>query len=188
MLDAALALIVEQGYAAVTMEAVARRLDLAKTVVYNAFPGRDQLLDALLRREAAKALATFFAALPQDDDGETVADALGTALRWVEAVATAIASDPTAWRLILLPPDETPSQVREAVDGGRAVVTAQIEAMMAPLLDARPDLREIDRELLALSLLAVCEQGARQLLARPEEFPVERVVRFARGFLAALVD
>ena len=48
VLDAALSIITEDGYAAVSMEAIARRVDVAKPVVYNAFAGLDALLHALL--------------------------------------------------------------------------------------------------------------------------------------------
>jgi AcrR family transcriptional regulator len=48
VLDVALKLIVEKGYAAATMEAVAREADLAKPRVYSAYPGRGPLLRALL--------------------------------------------------------------------------------------------------------------------------------------------
>lgn len=184
MLDAALALIVDEGFGAVTMEAVARRADLAKTVVYNAYPNRDALLGALLEREATRALATFADALP---DAPAPEDPLAAPLAWVRAVVAAITADPTPWRLILLPPDETPREVRDAVDAGRALVLQHVRGLVAEVVAQRPALGRIDPDLLPRALLAACEEGARLLLARPDEYDARRVVRFAEDLLQALV-
>ncbi|HWI06822.1 MAG TPA: helix-turn-helix domain-containing protein, partial [Solirubrobacteraceae bacterium] len=64
VLDAALRLITNVGYGALTMEAVAREAGLSKPVVYNAFPGRTALLSALLAREEGRALGALAEAMP----------------------------------------------------------------------------------------------------------------------------
>ena len=71
---------------------------------------------------------------------------------------------------------------------GRALVLTRIRELLAPFLAARPKLASIDLDLMARSMLAICEQGALLLLEQPEQYPVERVVRFARDFLAALAS
>lgn len=181
VLDAAFALIVEHGYAAATMEAIARQAGLAKTVVYNAYPRRGPLLEALLERETSRALQmlTSESPVPGSDPNEVL-------VAWVEHAARAIAENPSLWRLVLAPTEGTPPAVRNAVDMGRALVLGRIRELLAPFLAARPKLAGIDHDLMARSLLAICEQGAVLLLERPEQYPVERVVQFARDFLAAL--
>jgi AcrR family transcriptional regulator len=184
VLDAALELIAAEGYAAVTMEAVARRCDVAKTAVYNAFPTREELLTALLEREIAGGVRVLAGALDEDpDDG----DPLGPALRWLARVTTAIRENAPAWRLFLAPTDQMPPGVREAADGARAVAVARIRALMAPLLAERPELAGIDADMLAHSLYAVCEQGTRLMLDDPEHYTQERVLAFARDFLSKII-
>lgn len=168
-----------------TMEAVARRADLAKTVVYNAYRNRDALLGALLERESTRALEMFADAVPADADAT---DPLDAPLRWVEAVTRAITANPTPWRLILVPPDETPRELRDAVDAGRALVLQHVRGLLAQVVRERPALGRIDADLLPRVLLAACEEGARLLIARPDEYDGERVVRFARDLLTTLVD
>src|SRR5438093_11931588 len=57
LLDAALRLIAEHGFGGVSMEAVAREAEIAKTVVYDAFANRAELLEAMFEREQQRALA-----------------------------------------------------------------------------------------------------------------------------------
>jgi AcrR family transcriptional regulator len=183
VLDAAFALIVEHGYAAATMEAIARQAGLAKTVVYNAYPRRGPLLMALLERETSRALRMLASERPApgSDPNEVL-------VAWVGHAARAIADNPSLWRLVLAPTEGTPPAVRSAVEMGRALVLARVRELLAPFLAARPKLARIDLDLMARSMLAICEQGALLLIEQPEQYPVERVVQFARDFLAALAS
>ena len=183
VLDAAFALIVEHGYSAATMEAIARQAGLAKTVVYNAYPRRGPLLMALLERETSRALRMLASEPPAR--GSDPSDVL---VAWVEHAARAIAENPSLWRLVLAPTDGTPTAVRNAVEMGRALVLARIRELLAPFLAARPKLVRLDADLMARSMLAICEQGALLLVERPEEYPVERVVQFGRDYLEALAS
>jgi AcrR family transcriptional regulator len=195
VLDAALHLVVAGGFASVTMEAVARQAALAKTVVYNAYPNRTELLGALLQRESERALGTFADALASSGAadgrvptaaGSASADPLEAPLRWVEAIAVAIQRDPTTWRLILLPPDEPPEALRTAVGAGRELVLDHVRVMLAELAAVRPRIARFDEDFLPLALLAICEQGAHQLIGAPDEYDPARVVAFARDLLTAL--
>jgi len=195
VLDAALDLVVAGGFASVTMEAVARRAALAKTVVYNAYPNRAELLSALLEREFSRAMATFADALPASGtaDGSALptsgaadGDPLEASLRWVEAIAVAIQRDPTTWRLILFPPDEPPEALKASIQAGREVVLGHLRAMLADLAAVRPRIARFDPDFLPLALLAICEEGSRQLIAAPDDYDPARVVAFARDLLTAL--
>ncbi|WP_169738410.1 TetR/AcrR family transcriptional regulator [Patulibacter minatonensis] len=184
MLDATLDLIADGGFAAVTMEAVARRAALAKTVVYNAYPNRTELLSALLEREFGRALSTLAEALPAT--GAAGGDPLAASLRWVEAIAVAIQRDPTTWRLILFPPDGPPEALKASIQAGRDVVLGHLRVMLDDLAAVRPQIARFDREFLPLALLAICEEGSRQLIAAPDEYDPARVVGFARELLTVL--
>lgn len=184
MLDAALDLVAGGGFASVTMEAVAREAALAKTVVYNAYPNRAELLEALLQREFARALATFADAMPTS--GTADGDPLEASLRWVEAIAVAIQRDPTTWRLILFPPDEPPTALKASIQAGRELVLDHLRVMLGDLAVARPSIARFDPDFLPLALLAICEEGSRQLIAEPDQYDPARVVAFARELLTAL--
>lgn len=175
-LDAALAIIVRDGYAAVNMEAIAREMDVAKPVVYSAWGDLGSLLVALLDREETRAFTQLAEALPvcEVTPGSRVEE-------WTGQLARIVHAHPDTWRLMLLPADGTPAQVRDRVDAGRAVVRAQVTAMLGPLL---PD--GADTELAARALVAAMEELGRVMLADPETYPPQRLGVFAAGVLRAL--
>ncbi|WP_336031866.1 TetR/AcrR family transcriptional regulator [Geodermatophilus sp. FMUSA9-8] len=102
---AVVGLVVEQGAAAVTMEAVAARCGTSKPVLYRRWPDRAALLRDVLLRQAT-------AAIPAEDTGSYRTDMLAVLRGWaavltgpgsrvVHAVVTAMATDPafaTAFR------------------------------------------------------------------------------------------
>src|ERR687891_58260 len=100
LLDAALRVLDADGFGALTVEGVAREADLAKTVVYDTFGNREELLRALLAREQERALSALAAAMPTaplaDDPRQILGEALTTLLEGVR-------EHPETWRLILLP-------------------------------------------------------------------------------------
>lgn len=65
-LDAAAAIVLEQGVAAVTMEGVAQRTGVNKALPYRYFTDRDAVLGALFDREQASYAARWSAELPAD--------------------------------------------------------------------------------------------------------------------------
>lgn len=181
VLDVALRLITEHGYGAVTMEAVAREANLAKPVVYNAYPGRAALLSALLEREERSAFRALAEAVrPAERDPATAL------LAWLRAVAGAIAANPAAWRLMLLPADETPDVVRQRVQRGREVALGQARSFARSLLAQHPGLDALDEELTAHALLAACEQAAKLMIADPRRYPPERLVTYAENLFRVL--
>ena len=182
VLDAALRLITQHGYDAVTMEAIAREARLAKPVVYNAYPGRGPLLQALLEREESRGLTALADAMPSQRPD---ADSAQMLLFWLLTLAESIASNPGPWTLILIPPAETPAVVREHVQAGRDFALGQIRSLTGALLerDPRPGL---DPELTAQSVFAAAEHAARLMVSDPEQYPPARMVEFAGTLMRAL--
>jgi AcrR family transcriptional regulator len=162
------------------MDAIAREADIAKPVVYNAYPGRAALLNALLDREEQRGLKALADAMPPQPAG---ADPEQLFLAWLESLAHAIASDPATWRLILLPPSGTPDEVRDRVRAGRRFALAQAQTLATSLLPPRS---ELEPELLGHSVFAICEHVARLMLEEPDEFTPRRVLDYARALLDAL--
>jgi AcrR family transcriptional regulator len=181
VLDASLRLITEHGYGAVTMEAVAREANLAKPVVYNAYPGREALLSALLEREERRAFQTLAEAI-RPAGGDPAA----ALVAWLQGVAEAIAAAPSAWRLMLLPADGTPDVVRQRVERGRMIALEQTRLFARSLLAQRPALDALDEELTAHALLAACEQAAKLMIADPRSYPPARLVQYAENLLRVL--
>jgi AcrR family transcriptional regulator len=180
ILDAALRLVTRAGYAALSMEAISREVDLAKPRVYAAYPGLEPLLLALHDREAQRAVAALGTAMPALTDGAAFDDILVAA---TTNILAAVAANPDSWRLLLLPAGDAPAQVRDAFESGRQFALAQLTALLVWGRDHRRGLAEVDVELAAISLLAIGEQAARLVLADPERFTAERYGRFALSLL-----
>ena len=184
LLDVALEIIAERGYGGVSMEAVARDAGVAKPVVYELFPGRGELLQALLQREEARAFRALQDALPTElvegaDPDEVLVHSVKVFLR-------SVTDNPRTWRLIVLPADGTPDLVREHVEAGRRIVATQLVALIGWGSRERRGLDHLDLELAAQSLLILGEHAARLVLTDPEHFTPERFAAFAASLLAAL--
>jgi AcrR family transcriptional regulator len=180
VLDAALRLLNRGGYKAVSMEAVSREAALAKPRVYAAYPGVEPLLLALVERERDRAIAALTEAMPAFEDGASFDDILVAA---ATNLLASVAANPESWRLLLLPADEAPGEVRDNFAEAREFALAQLRALLEWGREHRPGLAEVDVELTAYSLLAIGEQGARLLVSEPEAFTAQRFGRFTRSLL-----
>lgn len=185
VLDAALELISEEGYGAVTMEAVARKADLAKPVVYNAFPGREPLLNALLEREKNAGFAVLAAAM-QPKLATMGNQTMDVVMAWLSTFAHAIAEDPRRWRLILTTDEQSSAEVRALGKAGRKIALEQLGILLAPALARSAPARSVDVELVAHAVLAVGEHCARLMLDDPTEYPPQRLLAFAEVSLKTL--
>src|SRR5437660_3245661 len=126
LIDAALGVIVEQGYAGVSIEAVARAAGVTRPVIYDHFPNLGRLLRALIEREERYSLEQLELVVPEPPGGGDPVDVVaGGVRRFLEAVARR----PATWRIILLPLEGTPAIVREHVERNRALVLARIERL-----------------------------------------------------------
>src|SRR5215203_4671792 len=96
LLDATKRIVAERGFHAVSIEAVARQAGITRPIVYGHFHDLNGLLEALVDREAARALEQLAAVLPHDDRRATLTGALRGYLE-------AVHSDPSTWRLVLMP-------------------------------------------------------------------------------------
>ena len=77
----------QRGFHAVSIEAVAREAGITRPIVYGHFGDLPGLLEALVEREGARALAQLATVLPTDLDDGRPARALLAALRgYLEAV------------------------------------------------------------------------------------------------------
>jgi AcrR family transcriptional regulator len=149
LLDAALSVILEQGYGGVSIEAVARAAGVTRPVVYDHFPNLGRLLHALIEREERYSLEQLERVVPDDPgDGDPIELLGGGVRRFLDAVA----SRPTTWRLILLPLDGTPAIVRQHVETNRTRTFQRIEQLVRWALEQRELPNDLDVELTARAI------------------------------------
>jgi AcrR family transcriptional regulator len=173
LLDAAIRVIVRDGYDGVSVESIAREAGVTRPVVYGAFAGLGPLLGALLDRQQARALEQLASAFPTD-----AADPAEAMLTAVRTMAERVRSDPLTWRPILAAPQATPDAVRRRIDADRDLVRAYLQGLLEGVL---PD--GADAELAAHTLVATLEYFGRVLIEDPDRFDPERLVGFAAGIL-----
>jgi AcrR family transcriptional regulator len=171
VLDVTLHLIAEHGYAAATMEGIARAAGVTRPVVYDQFGTRDELLHALVAREEERALAELAVVVPLPPDARDPDEMLAEG---VAAFLTVVAATPDRWRLILLPVEGTPPLVREHVDSGRRAIAQRLELVLTWGLEQRGGPRGVDVELMAQMLVGSAEHAGRLVLADPRRFTPER--------------
>ena len=163
LLDSALKLISEQGYGGVTMEGVAREAEIAKTVVYDAFGDKGELLQALFEREQRRVLTALAEAVPtpplSGDPADILAGAIAKGLESVRRYPGDVAADPGARR-------------RDAAVASRRGQPASRAAREAGRADDRLGngelgIERLDPELTAHALIAAAEDAARLTLTHP---------------------
>lgn len=182
LLDVTKEIVGEDGFHAVSIEAVARRAGITRPVVYGHFADLRALLEAMVERESARALSQLAAVLPTRlAEADSPREDLLAALR---GYLDAVAADPITWRLVLMPPEGAPQVLRERITQGRDAVVAALAEAVRPGLG--PGEESPDPALTARMLSAVSDESARLMLIDPETFPPERLIAHARWLLERL--
>jgi AcrR family transcriptional regulator len=129
VLDTALAIAVEHGIAAVTMAAIAERMNVTRPVVYACFPDRVELIEALIQREENFLVGGLLEVLPRRDvdAGETVF------IDGFRALLEKAADRPDAWRLLYGNPDPA---VADSFGRGRKLAVERCTTLLRPTLRA----------------------------------------------------
>jgi len=184
LLDVTKTLVGEQGFHDLSIEAIAKRAGITRPVIYAHFEDLDALLEAMLEREALRALTQLGAIMPTElPAGGARKEALLAALR---GYLEAIESDPVTWRLVLMPPEGAPHMLREQVERGRDAIVATLAKVVGPGL--APERPSPDPHLTARLLSALSDEAARLLLSDPDEYPIERLMRHAEWLLGQLIE
>ncbi|MEA2478222.1 MAG: hypothetical protein QOJ07_144 [Thermoleophilaceae bacterium] len=177
LLDVATGLAVDQGFHAVSVEAVARGAGITRAVIYQHFRDLQALLEAVVDRETSRARAqvseTALQDLSEGDPQQLMLESLDAYLR-------AVRDHPATWRLVLMPPEGAPETLRQRIEQGRRSVLAQLARAVRPALQAE---NAGDAELTASVLSAISDEYARLVLIDPHRYPPERLLRHARWWL-----
>jgi AcrR family transcriptional regulator len=178
LLDVTNELVAERGFAAMSIQAVARRAGISRPIVYEHFGDLSGLLEALVEREMARALTqiseTELGDLSEGDPTELMLESLHTYLGAVE-------QHPTTWRLVLMPPEGAPELLRKSIARGRGAVLAKLAVALRPI--SPPGNDTPDPELTAITISAIADEYARLLLTEPRRFPCKRLLTHARWYL-----
>ncbi|MGA9860442.1 MAG: TetR/AcrR family transcriptional regulator [Solirubrobacteraceae bacterium] len=180
LIDAALSVIVEQGYEGVSIEAIARMAGVTRPVIYDHFPNLGALLEALIEREENYALDQLAQVVPGTPGAEDPPEQFATGVR---RFLDAVASRPNTWRIILLPPEGTPSIVREHVETNRAQLLERLTGFVDWALHSAGISTEIDVEICARAILRLSEEAGRMVLTDADRFSPERYERFVRSIM-----
>jgi AcrR family transcriptional regulator len=168
----------EQGFHAISIEAVARRAGITRPVVYGHFKDLGALLDAMVDREGDRALTQLAEVLPSVlAEGDRIEMLLAALKGYLDAVR----AEPVTWRLVLMPPEGAPPIMRSKIAEGRAAVVAQLAVAMSPGFG--PGRESPDPELTARSVSEYSDAMARLILTDPETWPVERILDHTRWLL-----
>lgn len=182
LLDAALAVIVRDGYDGVSIDAIAREAGVTRPVVYGAFDGLGPLLTSLLDRQQVRAFGRFLAALPDDPEQSDPTEFASDAVR---RLASMIREDPDTWRPILLAPAGMPEVVQQRIEHDKDRVR-ELFATLVEDMNATRGGPALDGELIAHAVLAIMEHFGRLLLADPDRFEPDRMVAAVRPVIASL--
>jgi AcrR family transcriptional regulator len=180
LIDAALSVIIEQGYEGVSIEAIARTAGVTRPVIYDHFPNLGMLLQALIAREEDYALAQLAEVVPEAPREGDPAELFAAAVRrFLDAVATR----PDTWRIILLPLEGTPAIVREHVETNRARVLKRLEELVVWAVERSRIPEDLDVEIGARAILRLSEEAGRMVLIDAERFSPERYERFVLALM-----
>lgn len=181
LLDATKAVVGEQSFHGASIDAVAKRAEVSRPIVYGHFGDLGGLLEAMLQRESENALRQLSEVLPTQLDSENPREALLSALR---AYLEVVRADPVTWRLVLMPPEGAPQLLREQINRGRDAVIDMLASAVER--GASPGPGPPDPELTARMLSAVADESARLMLTRPRRFSIDRLTRHAGWLLDQL--
>ena len=176
LLNAALSVIVEQGYEGVSIEAIARTAGVTRPVIYDHFPNLERLLRELIEREEEHALKQLATVVPDAPSGMGEPAELFAA--GVRRFLDAVLARPESWRIILLPPEGTPANVRNQVERNRAVIQERIATTVRWAIASSGIPEDLDVELSARAIRSLSEEAGRMVLTDPEAFSPERYERF----------
>jgi AcrR family transcriptional regulator len=178
LIDAALTVIVEQGYEGVSIEAIARTAGVTRPVVYDHYPNLAALLQALIEREERYAREQLDEVVPDHPGERDLAELLATGVR---RFLGAVASRPATWRIILLPLEGTPAIVRHSLETHRARTLERLERLVSWAMERAKAPRELDVELTARAIRGLAEEAGRAVLTDPERYSPVRYEQFVQN-------
>jgi AcrR family transcriptional regulator len=168
VLDTALQIAAQHGLAEVTMGNIARRLGVTRPVVYACYPGRGEVLAALLDRETDEVMARLLELVAPQRTG-SIEQLFVDGFRALHRI---VRERPASWR-IMFGADPDPV-LTAAVARGRDRIRGQLTTVLRPLMQ-RWQVADLDAVLPMLGevFLAICEAAVRTLLDKDDPLVAE---------------
>ncbi len=183
LLDVLSDLIVDEGYAAVSIDRVARTAGIARTVVYAQFDNLDGMFEALVERTQMRALGQVTAVIPEIGIERDPDEILVEAIRMF---TTLVRDHPRTWRLVLFPPEGAPRLVRERIEEGRVAVRALLEPVLSWGIAKRGGPALADTELTARLIVGLGEEMARLVLSDSKHYSPDRMAGYVGSLMVAI--
>lgn len=174
LLDVTLKLIVEEGFATVSIDRIARESNVARTAVYAQFASLDELLEQLATRSEQQAIQKISKLVPEsiaasakwpNNPSQLLIDSL-------RRFGGVISEDKSLWHLIFVSGDTLPPKYASRFTEGRE----RVATVLSPLVEqglANRGLSGLDAYLVTRMLQAIVREAAKLHLSDPERFPAE---------------
>lgn len=181
LLDAALRVIVRDGFDKVSIEAIANEAEVTRPVVYSAYDGLEPLLHALLDRTQKRALGQAMKLLNESGDATDI-DAWLISL--TGGIIEVVQEDHDTWHAVLYL-QTAPAVVRERVAETRDLIRKYIASALEAGIQLRggPDL---DPQILSHLVLVTAEEFGRLILEDPPRYEKQRLVAAMANILRVL--
>lgn len=172
ILDVAVDICVEDGFAAVTMQTVARRADYVRAVVYDCYGTPENIVLSMLDREAAGVVPGVAEAAKVLAEQTTSRDHLA---RVLVALLDHARADLKSWALFGVPTDGESAAVVQRVTQVRETVRTALASALHRATDGVDPPLDVE----AVSYLAhgIVDAVIRRMLEAPDANPPERVER-----------
>ena len=178
LLEAALAVFVENGYHQAAMDDIAARAGVSKPVLYQHFPGKLELYLALIDRHASELVQLVRDALALPDNKARITT-------MVQAYFDFVSQEGAAFRLIFESDLANEPEVRKRLD---QIALTCAEAM-AEIIRGETSMGQEEAVLVGVGLVGLAQTSARHWLAHEAALPKEAAARITgalirRGFAA----
>ncbi|WP_278315484.1 TetR/AcrR family transcriptional regulator [Lolliginicoccus levis] len=181
LLDAALRVVVRDGYDNVSIEAIAKEAGVTRPVVYSAYDGLEPLLHALLDRTQRRALAAALKLIPTEPRTGDVDEWF---LDGVAGLIDLVREQPEIWKPVLGITTNTPAMVRDRIESTRELIRGYIADALRLGIEQRGG-PWLDVEVLSHLVLVTSEHFGRLMLEDPPRYTRDRLVDTLRGLLDA---
>lgn len=183
LLDVLAAIVLDEGYSAVSIDRVSRDAQIARTVIYSHFGNLEGLLRALIERTEQRAVTQIRAIIPDIDFEEDPDTVLIEAVR---TFLTMVQGEPETWRLALFPVEGAPPELRETLGRVRTGLVNLLEPVATHGLERRGGPQGLDAELFSRLLVSFGEEGAKLVLSDPGTYPPSRLADFTATIMGSV--
>jgi AcrR family transcriptional regulator len=172
ILDVARQLVADEGFAAVTMKRLAEGAGITRTVIYQQFGELPRVLVELVEREFARETAAYLQSVASHPGGGVT-----QFVAVMRDLLQAADANPSAWRMLLLPPEGGPPELHERLAESRGMVRAYLaESLGAAMKAGQLVVFANDMELGIHTIHVVAEELIRLHLTDSKTYSSERVL------------